>query len=73
MQIAVLNLFIQLKSRFPNMVSGVITRESVRNAFVNGISADQIISYLQTHAHPQMRKRVSVRWHRVSGKSAHSN
>lgn len=42
LQIAVLNLFIQLKSRFPNMVSGVITRESVRNAFLNGITADQV-------------------------------
>ncbi|KAG2179549.1 hypothetical protein INT44_006396 [Umbelopsis vinacea] len=60
LQIAVLNLFIQLKSRFPNMVSGVITRESVRNAFLNGITADQIISYLQTHAHPQMRKRAPL-------------
>lgn len=47
LQIAVLNLFIQLKSRFPNMVSGVITRESVRNAFLNGITAEQVKAKLQ--------------------------
>jgi hypothetical protein len=60
---------------------GYITRESVRRALANGISADQastrflaslvphtkrlraavqIISYLMTHAHPQMRKNVSA-------------
>ncbi|KAI0703764.1 transcription factor Tfb2-domain-containing protein [Cytidiella melzeri] len=53
---AVLNLFVTLKSRFPNLVVGAITRESVKKALANGITADQIISYLTTHAHPQMRK-----------------
>ncbi|EPT05609.1 hypothetical protein FOMPIDRAFT_1027205 [Fomitopsis schrenkii] len=56
LQIAVLNLFVNLKSRFPNLVVGAITRESVKKALLNGITADQIISYLTTHAHPQMRK-----------------
>ncbi|KAI8340757.1 RNA polymerase II transcription factor B subunit 2 [Chlamydoabsidia padenii] len=60
LQIAVLNLFVQLQSRFRNMVAGVITRDSVRNALIKGITADQIISYLQSHAHPQMRKRVPI-------------
>lgn len=60
LQIAVLNLFVQLQARFQNMVTGVISRESVRNALVKGITADQMISYLQTHAHPQMRKKVKV-------------
>lgn len=45
-----------MKYRFPNLVVGMLTRESVRKALGNGISADQIISYLTTHAHPQMRK-----------------
>ncbi|KAG7444726.1 transcription factor Tfb2 [Guyanagaster necrorhizus] len=58
LQIAVLNLFVSLKYRFPNLVVGSITRESVKKALTNGISADQIISYLVTHAHPQMRKNV---------------
>ncbi|KAG1845318.1 transcription factor Tfb2-domain-containing protein [Suillus subalutaceus] len=60
LQTAVLNLFITMKYRFPNLVVGMLTRESVRKALGNGISADQIISYLTTHAHPQMRKNVSI-------------
>ncbi|KAA1467163.1 transcription factor Tfb2 [Dentipellis sp. KUC8613] len=56
LQTAVLNLFVTMKSRFPNLVVGSITRESVRKALSNGITADQIISYLTTYAHPQMRK-----------------
>jgi len=39
-----------------NLVPGAITRESVKKALDNGIKADQIISYLMTHAHPVMRK-----------------
>lgn len=42
LQIAVLNLFVQLQSRFRNMVAGVITRDSVRNALLKGITADQV-------------------------------
>ncbi|ODV80086.1 RNA polymerase II transcription factor B subunit 2 [Suhomyces tanzawaensis NRRL Y-17324] len=55
LEIAVLNLFVHLKTRFANMVCGQITRESIRNALYNGITADQIIKFLETHAHPQMR------------------
>ncbi|KAI9476627.1 RNA polymerase II transcription factor B subunit 2 [Zychaea mexicana] len=60
LQIAVLNLFVQLQSRFRNMVAGVITRDSVKNALIKGITARQIISYLETHAHPQMRKNTPI-------------
>ncbi|KAF7317198.1 RNA polymerase II transcription factor B subunit 2 [Mycena chlorophos] len=56
LQTAVLNLFVSLKYRFPNLVVGSITRESVKKALASGISAEQIISYLIAHAHPQMRK-----------------
>ncbi|KAJ8692321.1 RNA polymerase II transcription factor B 52 kDa subunit [Pleurotus ostreatus] len=56
LQTAVLNLFVTLKYRFPNLVVGTITRDSVKKALQSGISSDQIISYLSTHAHPQMRK-----------------
>ncbi|KAG8933275.1 RNA polymerase II transcription factor B 52 kDa subunit [Tulasnella sp. 417] len=56
LQIAILNLFVSLRGRFSNLVTGSITRESVRKALDNGITADQIISYLVTHAHPQMHK-----------------
>ncbi|KAH8827840.1 transcription factor Tfb2-domain-containing protein [Flagelloscypha sp. PMI_526] len=56
LQTAVLNLFIHLKYRFPNLVVGSITRDSVKKALSNGISADQIITYLTAHAHPQMHR-----------------
>lgn len=42
LQTAVLNLFVSLKYRFPNLVVGSITRDSVRRALSNGISADQV-------------------------------
>ena len=44
LQIAVLNLFVTLKSRFPNLVIGAITRDSVKKALTNGITADQVCS-----------------------------
>ena len=43
LQIAILSLFVSMKARFPNMVVGMITRESIRQAFVNGITADQVL------------------------------
>jgi len=55
LEVAILNLFVQMKTRFSNMVCGQITRESIRNALYNGITSDQIIKFLETHAHPQMK------------------
>lgn len=55
LEIAILNLFVQPKTRFANMVLGQITRESIRRALYSGITADQIVKFLETHAHPQMR------------------
>ena len=34
----------------------MITRESIKAALGNGITAEQIVAYLSAHAHPQMRK-----------------
>jgi transcription initiation factor TFIIH subunit 4 len=59
LQIAILNLFVSLKSRFENLVQGIITRDSVRNALSNGITAEQIIYYISSNAHAQMRTNVS--------------
>ncbi|ORY61640.1 transcription factor Tfb2-domain-containing protein [Pseudomassariella vexata] len=56
LQIAVLALFCDLKMRFQELVSGKLTRQSVRRAVDMGITADQIISYLATHAHEQMHR-----------------
>lgn len=60
LQIAILQLFTRLQTRYPNMVAGKITRESIRRAVAMGITSDQIISYLTTHAHPQMSKNSTI-------------
>jgi transcription initiation factor TFIIH subunit 4 len=60
LQIAILQLFIRLSAQYPNMVAGKITRESIRRAVAMGITSDQIIAYLDEHAHPQMRKNKPI-------------
>jgi transcription initiation factor TFIIH subunit 4 len=60
LQITILQLFTRLSTRYPNMVAGKITRESIRRAVGMGITSEQIISFLTTHAHPQMRKNNPV-------------
>ena len=56
LQIAILQLFAKLRTRYPNMVAGKITRASIRRAVALGITSEQIITFLSAHAHPQMRK-----------------
>jgi len=60
LQIAVLALFAQLTLRFPGMVTGRLTRESIRRAIGFGITADQIISYLASHSHEQMARAAAA-------------
>ncbi|KAI9669710.1 MAG: RNA polymerase II transcription factor B 52 kDa subunit [Alyxoria varia] len=55
LRISVLSLFTKLHTQYPNMVSGKITKGSVRRALATGITANQIVSYLTAHAHPVMR------------------
>lgn len=55
LQIALIALFCEVHYRFPNIVIGLITRDSVRQALRGGISAQQIINYLLMHAHPTIR------------------
>jgi len=54
LRISILNLFTKLISRYPNMVSGRLTKESIQKAIERGITSQQIISYLTAHAHPAM-------------------
>jgi transcription initiation factor TFIIH subunit 4 len=44
-----------MRYQLPNLVVGHLTREKVREALVNGITADQIIGFLNSHAHPRMK------------------
>ncbi|ORX37154.1 transcription factor Tfb2-domain-containing protein [Kockovaella imperatae] len=54
LEIAILNLFVDIRIRYRNLVVGKLDRKNVKSAMEKGISAYQIISYLASHAHPQM-------------------
>lgn len=58
--ISILSLFCQLHTRYPNLVTGKITKSSIQSAISRGITADQIVTYLTTHAHPVMRKQQPI-------------
>ncbi|XP_043940298.1 general transcription factor IIH subunit 4 [Protopterus annectens] len=60
LQIALVALFSEMLYRFPNLVVAQLTRESVQQAIANGITADQIIHFLRTRAHPVMLKQTPV-------------
>ncbi|KAH8860064.1 General transcription factor IIH subunit 4 [Schistosoma japonicum] len=51
---ALLSLFSKIRARFPNLVVADITRDSVREALIRGITANQILSFLTSNAHPDM-------------------
>mmetsp|Transcript_64330 Transcript_64330/g.129330 ORF Transcript_64330/g.129330 Transcript_64330/m.129330 type:complete len:193 (-) Transcript_64330:52-630(-) len=54
-----LGLFSQLRAILPNAVMAVITRKSMMDAFQDGITAQQIISFLETNAHPRAIARAN--------------
>ncbi|XP_014208985.1 general transcription factor IIH subunit 4-like [Copidosoma floridanum] len=54
LQVALIGLFCDLLYRFPNLVVAVLTRESIRRALKSGITASQIVGYLNQHAHNKM-------------------
>ncbi|KAK1308746.1 hypothetical protein QJS10_CPA09g01599 [Acorus calamus] len=54
----ILRLFSRIEYQLPNLIVGAITKESLYNAFENGITSDQIISFLQENAHPRVAERI---------------
>jgi len=54
-QMALLGLFVHIRYRLPNVAVGTLTRTRVADALANGITAGQIIRFLNAHAHPRMR------------------
>lgn len=54
LRIAILSLFANMKTQWPNMIIGKLTKDSVQRAIRSGITSQQIISYLTAHAHPVM-------------------
>ncbi|KAI9723063.1 MAG: RNA polymerase II transcription factor B 52 kDa subunit, partial [Chrysothrix sp. TS-e1954] len=60
LRIDILSLFAKLGFRYPNLVTGRLTKESIQRAISRGITSQQIISYLAAHAHPVMTARSSA-------------
>uniref|UniRef100_A0A3B5QUW2 General transcription factor IIH subunit 4 n=2 Tax=Xiphophorus TaxID=8082 RepID=A0A3B5QUW2_XIPMA len=60
LQIALVALFSEMLYRFPNVVVAQLTRESVQQAIANGITAQQIIHFLRTRAHPVLLTQTPV-------------
>ncbi|GMH18491.1 hypothetical protein Nepgr_020332 [Nepenthes gracilis] len=54
----ILRLFSRVEYQLPNLIVGAITKESLYSAFENGITAEQIISFLQQNAHPRVAERM---------------
>ncbi|KAJ3689275.1 hypothetical protein LUZ61_018439 [Rhynchospora tenuis] len=54
----ILRLFSRIEYQLPNLIVGAITKESLYNAFENGITAEQIVSFLQQNAHPRVAEKT---------------
>ncbi|XP_057950091.1 general transcription and DNA repair factor IIH subunit TFB2 [Malania oleifera] len=54
----ILRLFSRIEYQLPNLIVGAVTKESLYNAFENGITSEQIISFLQQNAHPRVMERI---------------
>lgn len=48
---AILKLFMKEEYRFSNLLVGILTRESLNEAFKKKITAKQIMDFIQSHAH----------------------
>jgi len=54
----ILRLFSRVEYQLPNLIVGAITKESIYGAFENGITAEQIISFLKQNAHPRVADKI---------------
>lgn len=54
----ILRLFARVEYQLPNLIVGAINKESLYKALLNGITADQIVSFLQQNAHPRVAEKV---------------
>ena len=57
-QARVLQEFCRLDCALPNLFVGTLTRDSVQAALARGVGADDVVGFLQGHAHPQVAGRV---------------
>lgn len=58
LHVSMLGLFCDVHTirRLPNVVFMCITRDSIKAAFTLGIQAQQILRFLEKHAHPKLRQ-----------------
>ncbi|XP_051219942.1 general transcription and DNA repair factor IIH subunit TFB2 [Lolium perenne] len=56
----ILRLFSRVEYQLPNLIVGAITKESLYGAFDNGITAEQIIAFLQQNAHPRVIDKIPI-------------
>ncbi|CAO2842838.1 unnamed protein product [Amaranthus hypochondriacus] len=54
----ILRLFARIEYQLPNLIVCAINKESLYNAFENGITSEQIISFLQQNAHPRVAEKI---------------
>eukprot|EP01053_Blabericola_migrator_P007247 Blabericola_migrator_1__7246@NODE_367_length_9377_cov_157_637487_g294_i0_p2_GENE_NODE_367_length_9377_cov_157_637487_g294_i0NODE_367_length_9377_cov_157_637487_g294_i0_p2_ORF_typecomplete_len513_score68_70Tfb2/PF03849_14/5_3e39Tfb2_C/PF18307_1/8_7e07Helicase_C_3/PF13625_6/0_012_NODE_367_length_9377_cov_157_637487_g294_i037935331 len=59
LQISVLFNLCEVKVISPTLMVGILTRDSVMNAFGDGLTAKQIIRFFASHAHPSVKKRLA--------------
>jgi transcription initiation factor TFIIH subunit 4 len=60
LHLALLQLFVKVTVRLPNMAFGRLVREKVKDAYRAGIQASQIIDFLQFHAHPIVKNNATI-------------
>ncbi|KAK4493656.1 hypothetical protein PRZ48_014841 [Zasmidium cellare] len=54
--ISILSLFAHLHTRYPNLITAKLTKPSIQAAIGLGITSNQIIDYLTSHAHPVLHR-----------------
>jgi len=60
LQARVLGSFTRLEYLLPDLVVGSLTRESIHQAVDAGVSATEIVKFLERNAHPRMQRQTPV-------------
>ena len=55
---SLLGLFLRFDYQLPDMLVATLTKDSARRAYINNISARELIGYMEQYAHPCMRAGV---------------
>ena len=54
----VLDLFVRCEAVLPNLYIGTLTRDTVTSALGHGLAAEDLIRFLDAHAHPRAAQRT---------------